>query len=70
MSDLRDVSGRVEGVTGFLRVTKTLAEEAVSTISGKGGVFVDNLAQQGVRLPVRASQDFVMNQLRNTSDVR
>ena len=51
-SDLRDVSGRVEGVTGFLRVTKTLAEEAVSTISGKGGVFVDNLAQQGVRLPV------------------
>ena len=51
-SDLRDVSGRVEGVTGFLRVTKTLAEEAVSTISGKGGVFIDNLAQQGVRLPV------------------
>ena len=51
-SDLRDASGKVEGVTGFLRVTKTLAEEAVSTMSGKGGVFVDNLAQQGVRLPV------------------
>ena len=33
-------------------MTKTLAEEAVSKISGKGGVFVDNLAQQGVRLPV------------------
>ena len=34
-SDLRDVSGRIEGVTGFLRVTKALAEEAVRTLSGR-----------------------------------
>ena len=47
-SDLRDVSGRIEGVTGFLRVTKTLAEEAVRTMRGRGWVFVDSLAQRSV----------------------
>ena len=54
-SDLRhvfDVSSGIEEVTGFLRVTKTLMEEAVRTMSGRRGVFVDNLAQQGVRFPV------------------
>ena len=69
-SDLGDVSGSMEGVTGFLRVTKTLAEEAARTMSGKGRGLCQQPRATRLRLQWRGSRGSRMKQLKNTSDVR
>ena len=66
-SDLRDVSGKVEGVTGFLRVTRTLAEEGSEQDQWKRrGLCRQPRATRGKTPSGVDHKTFMMNQLRNT----
>ncbi|CAE8584053.1 unnamed protein product [Polarella glacialis] len=71
-----DDKGTIEGVTGFLRVTKEFADNAHDAKSGKAGVFVDYLAQQGVRVQVawivrlqdETDEDYYLRALKTAGD--
>ncbi|CAE8741924.1 unnamed protein product [Polarella glacialis] len=71
-----DDKGTIEGVTGFLRVTKEVADNAHDAKSGKAGVFVDYLAQQGIRVQVawivrlqdETDEDYYLRALKTAGD--
>ncbi|CAE8656686.1 unnamed protein product [Polarella glacialis] len=71
-----DDKGTVEGVAGFLRVTKEVADNARDTKSGKAGLFVDYLAQQGIRVQVawivclqdETDEDYYLRALKTAGD--
>ncbi|CAE8741494.1 unnamed protein product [Polarella glacialis] len=71
-----DDKGSIEGVTGFLRVTKEVADNARNAKSGKAGVFVDYLAQQGIRVQVawivrlqdETDEDYYLHALKTAGD--
>ncbi|CAE8653111.1 unnamed protein product [Polarella glacialis] len=63
-----DDKGTIEGVTGFLRVTKEVVDNARDAKSGKAGVFEYEYKLPGLRLQDETDEDYYLRALKTAGD--